>query len=352
MKIQEKYINRCLSLAKNGLGTTYPNPLVGAVIVYEDKIIGEGWHHEAGKAHAEVNAINQVEDQSLLKKSTIYVSLEPCSHFGKTPPCSDLIIAKGIKNVVIGMLDPFEKVSGRGIKKLLEAGCNVQVGVLENLCKDLNKRFLTFHLKKRPYVILKWAASADGYLSPFAWPDKPKNQSPVWITSPASKQLVHQWRSEEQAILVGSKTVLADNPQLNTRLWAGSSPYRILLDPCLEVGENHHLFTDGMPTLVLHQPNYKPSIQSEKIEFIPITSQSNLPEQILDILYKKGIQSLIIEGGKLTLQTFIDQGLWDEARIFTGESHFGKGTPAPTISGKLMSQQQINSDLLKLLKND
>lgn len=352
MKIQEKYINRCLALAKNGLGTTYPNPLVGAVIVYEDKIIGEGWHHEAGKAHAEVNAIQQVEDENLLKKSTIYVSLEPCSHFGKTPPCSDLIIAKGIKNVVIGMLDPFEKVAGRGIKKLMEAGCNVQVGVLEEACKELNKRFLTYHLKKRPYVILKWAQSSDGYLSPYAWPEKPKEQAPVWITSPASKQLVHQWRAEEQAILVGSKTALADNPQLNTRLWAGSHPYRVLLDPDLEVGEDHHLFTDGNPTLVLHKANITPKRKNQFVDYHAVEVDQNLPEQILEILYKKGLQSLIIEGGNLTLQTFINKGLWDEARVFSGNAHFGGGTPAPSIGGKLLSEQQINSDLLKLLKND
>jgi len=352
VKIQEKYIRRCLALAKNGLGTTYPNPLVGAVVVHEDKIIGEGWHHQAGKAHAEVNAIQQIKDENLLKESTIYVSLEPCSHFGKTPPCSDLIIAKGIKNVVIGMVDPFEEVSGRGIKKLMEAGCNVRVGILEEACKDLNKRFLTFHLKKRPYIILKWAQSSDGYLSPYAWPEKPKEQAPVWITSPASKQLVHQWRAEEQAILVGSKTVLADNPQLNTRLWAGSNPFRILLDPNLEVGENHYLFTDGNPTLVLHRASQTPSLNKQAIEYKTIEIEKDIPEQILEILYKKGIQSLIIEGGNLTLQTFINRGLWDEARIFCGHAHFGGGTTAPRIDGKLVNEQQINTDLLKLLKND
>ncbi len=352
MKIQEKYIQRCLALAKNGLGTTYPNPLVGAVIVHEDRIIGEGWHHEAGKAHAEVNAIAQVKDESLLKEATIYVSLEPCSHFGKTPPCCDLIIAKGIKKVVVGMVDPFEAVAGRGIKKLIEAGCQVQVGVLEEKCQELNKRFLTFHLKKRPHVILKWAQSSDGFLSPYAWPEKPKNQSPVWITGAASKQLVHQWRAQEQAIMIGSKTALADNPQLNTRLWAGSNPYRILLDPDLEVSENHQILKDGCSTLVLHRSNLTPKLNSSALEYQALDEEKDLAKQILEILYKKGVQSLIIEGGRLTLHTFIDQGLWDEARIFSGATHFGKGTPAPHIGGKLENEQKINSDFLKLVKND
>lgn len=352
MKIQENYIKRCLALAKNGLGTTYPNPLVGAVIVYEGKIIGEGWHHQAGKAHAEVNAIAQVEDSEVLKKSTIYVSLEPCSHFGKTPPCSDLIIAKGIKNVVIGMLDPFEKVAGRGIKKLLEAGCNLKVGVLEEECKELNKRFLTYNLKKRPYVILKWAQSKDSFLSPYAWPEKPKKQAPIWITNSVSKQLVHKWRAEEQAILIGSKTALTDNPQLTTRLWDGPSPYRILLDPDLEVGHKHSLFSDGNPTLVLYKSNLIPPVNQQNIDYEPIELGENLPHQILEIAYKKGIQSLLIEGGGVTLQTFINQNLWDEARVFDGSVYFNGGTPAPKIEGKLVSKQNINSDFLKLLKND
>jgi len=213
VNIHEKYINRCLELAKNGLGKTYPNPLVGSVIVYKDQIIGEGWHQKAGSAHAEVNAINSVVEKSLLKKTTIYVSLEPCSHFGKTPPCSDLIIARDIKKVVIGAVDPFAEVAGRGIKKLMEAGCKVQVGILEKQCQELNKRFFTFHQKQRPYIILKWAQTANGYIAP----KFQEKREPVWISNQYSKQLVHKWRSEEQAILVGTSTAIADNPKLNTR---------------------------------------------------------------------------------------------------------------------------------------
>ena len=226
MNIHEKYIKRCIELAKNGLGATYPNPLVGSVIVYKNKIIGEGWHQKAGAPHAEVNAINSVKDESLLNKSTIYVSLEPCSHFGKTPPCSDLIIAKGIKKVIIGTVDPFAEVAGRGIKKLMEAGCEVQVGILEKECQDLNKRFFTFHQKKRPYIILKWAQTTDGFIAPKVQ----EKREPVWITNQYSKQLVHKWRSEEQAILVGTNTAIADNPKLNTRLWNGKNPVRVVID--------------------------------------------------------------------------------------------------------------------------
>ena len=231
---------RCLQLAKNGLGSTYPNPMVGSVIVYEDRIIGEGWHQQAGQPHAEVNAVNSVNDQSLLDKATIYVSLEPCSHFGKTPPCSDLIIAKGIKKVVIGTVDPFAEVAGRGIKKLIDAGCEVLVGVLEQECQQLNKRFFTFHQKKRPYIILKWAESLDGFIAPEA--KSRSSREPVWITNSYSKQLVHKWRAEEQSILVGTKTVEADNPSLTTRDWSGKSPTRIVLDRELKISEESCCF--------------------------------------------------------------------------------------------------------------
>ena len=247
MKIHEKYINRCIELAQKGLGNTYPNPMVGSVIVHNDKIIGEGWHHIAGEPHAEVNAINSVQDQSLLKKSTIYVSLEPCSHYGKTPPCSDLIIAKEIKKVVIATVDPFAEVSGRGIKKLLSAGCEVIVGVLEKEAQELNKRFFTFHQKKRPYVILKWAQSEDCFLAP----EDKETREPVWITNKYSNQLVHKWRSEEQGILVGTNTAILDNPKLNTRLWEGKHPTRILIDQNLRTPQNSALFDGSIKTIVI-----------------------------------------------------------------------------------------------------
>ena len=222
----EIFMQRCIELAKNGLGTTYPNPMVGSVVVHQNKIIGEGWHKKAGEFHAEVNAIASVKNKGLLLESTIYVSLEPCAHFGKTPPCCDLILAQNIPNIVIGTLDPFEKVAGKSIEKLQKAGKNVITGILETACKDLNKRFFAFHQKKRPYIILKWAESADGFVAPL----QKETQKPVWLSNPYSRQLVHKWRSEEQVILVGTNTVLSDNPKLNTRDWEGKNPTRIVID--------------------------------------------------------------------------------------------------------------------------
>jgi len=278
VNIHEKYIKRCIELAKNGLGTTYPNPLVGSVIIRKDKIIGEGWHQKAGASHAEVNAVNSVKDESLLKKSTIYVSLEPCSHYGKTPPCSDLIIAKGIKKVVIGTVDPFAEVAGRGIKKLMEAGCEVQVGVLEKECQDLNKRFFTFHQKKRPYIILKWAQTADGFIAPTIQ----EKREPVWITNQYSKQLVHKWRSEEQAILVGTNTAIADNHKLNTRIWKGENPVRVVIDKELKIPQESALFDGTIKTIVLTE-NVKKS-DNNKLVFEKLDFQQDLPYQVCEVL--------------------------------------------------------------------
>lgn len=346
MNIHEKYIKRCIELAKNGLGATYPNPLVGSVIVHRDSIIGEGWHQKAGGPHAEVNAVNSVKDKSLLKKSTIYVSLEPCSHFGKTPPCSDLIIAKGIKKVVIGTVDPFAEVAGRGIKKLMEAGCEVQVGVLEQECQDLNKRFFTFHQKKRPYIILKWAQTADGFIAPKIQ----EKREPVWITNQYSKQLVHKWRSEEQAILVGTNTAIADNPKLNTRLWKGENPVRVVIDKDLKIPQESALFDGTIKTIVLTE-NEKKS-DNNNLAFEKLDFQQDLPNQICEVLYRHNLQSVIIEGGLKTLQTFIDNNLWDEARVFTGISEFHKGVKAPEFSGKMFSKTTLERDTLKFYKND
>jgi diaminohydroxyphosphoribosylaminopyrimidine deaminase/5-amino-6-(5-phosphoribosylamino)uracil reductase len=346
VNIHEKYIKRCIELAKNGLGATYPNPLVGSVIVHNDSIIGEGWHQKAGAPHAEVNAVNSVKDESLLKKSTIYVSLEPCSHFGKTPPCSDLIIVKGIKKVVIGTVDPFAEVAGRGIKKLMEAGCEVQVGVLEQECQDLNKRFFTFHQKKRPYIILKWAQTADVFIAPKIQ----EKREPVWITNQYSKQLVHKWRSEEQSILVGTNTAIADNPKLNTRLWKGENPVRVVIDKDLKIPQESALFDGTIKTIVLTE-NVKSS-GSNNLVFEKVNFQQNLPLQICEILYRHNLQSVIIEGGAKTLQTFIDNNLWDEARVFTGISEFHKGVKAPEFSGKMFSKTTLERDTLKFYKND
>ncbi|GAB2776144.1 bifunctional diaminohydroxyphosphoribosylaminopyrimidine deaminase/5-amino-6-(5-phosphoribosylamino)uracil reductase RibD [Actinomadura fibrosa] len=323
--------------------------MVGCVIVHKDRIIGEGWHQKAGEPHAEVNAVNSVRDQDLLKKATIYVSLEPCSHYGKTPPCSNLIIDSGIKKVVIGTVDPFSEVAGKGIKKLMDAGCEVIVGVLEKESQELNRRFFTYHTKQRPYVILKWAQSADGFLSPGETPDGKRR--PVWITNEYSKQRVHKWRSEEQAILVGTNTAIADNPKLNTRLWTGADPVRVVLDRQLRIPENSHLFDNSIKTLVLTEKESKErgakNVIFEKLDF-----SSKLPQQIMEVLYRHEIQSVIIEGGNQTLQTFIDDQLWDEARIFTGNISFKKGIPAPHFSGKLMAEEKIASDLLKIYKHD
>jgi diaminohydroxyphosphoribosylaminopyrimidine deaminase/5-amino-6-(5-phosphoribosylamino)uracil reductase len=326
VKIHQKYIKRCIELAKNGLGTTYPNPLVGSVIVYNDEIIGEGWHRKSGEPHAEVNAINSVKDKSLLSKATIYVSLEPCSHFGKTPPCCDLIIANKIPNVVIGTIDPFAKVAGTGIKKLIENGKNVTVGILEDECNELNKRFFTFHTKKRPYIILKWAESTDGFIAPLS----KETQKPVWITNEYSRQLVHKWRSEEQAILVGTNTVIDDNPSLTTRDWTGNNPIRIVLDQNNRISKESHIFDNQAKTL---------SISKDTINF-----DNNIALEISNFLFNEGIQSLIIEGGRQTLQTFIDASIWDEARIFKSEISLKEGIKAPIILGKETIKQQFLKD--------
>ena len=345
VKAPEKYISRCIELAKNGLGTTYPNPMVGSVIVYNDTIIGEGWHKKAGEPHAEVNAINAVKDKSLLQKATIYVSLEPCSHFGKTPPCCDLIIQHKIPNVVIGTIDPNEKVAGRGIKKLMEAGANVSVGFLEEECTELNKRFLTFHQKKRPYLILKWAETSDGFIAPS---ERAENK-PVWITNPYSRQLVHKWRSEEQAILVGTQTVMDDNPKLDTRDWIGNNPTRVILDQNNRIPKEFNVFDNQTKTIVICQNTAE--IDKENCIFEVIDFKENVAHQITEVLYKHQIQSLIVEGGQKMLQTFINENLWDEARQFIGNTVFTSGTKAPTFIKKQFKKYSIGNDELIITKN-
>ncbi len=332
--IDEFYINRCLQIAKNGLGTTRPNPMVGACIVYDGKIIGEGFTSTYGDNHAEVNAIDAVKDKTQLPKSTLYVTLEPCSHFGKTPPCSDLIIEYKIPKVIIGCVDDNPMVGGKGIEKLRAAGCNVVVGVLENKCKGHHKRFFTFHNKKRPYIILKWAETKDGYIAP-----KSKNEKkPVWITNSYSRQLVHRWRAEEQAILVGTNTVLEDNPSLTVRDWTGTNPIRIVLDKESKLNKELSVFDSKAETI---------RITEKDIDF-----NKNIGFQISNLLYKRNINSIIIEGGAKTLQTFIDENLWDEARIFIGSTEFNGGIKAPTFSGKLISETFIEQDILRIYTND
>lgn len=347
MNTNETYIKRCIELAKNGLGTTYPNPMVGSVIVFNDQIIGEGWHKKAGEPHAEVNAINAVKDKSLLAKSTIYVSLEPCSHFGKTPPCCDLIIAHNIPNVVIGTIDTFAKVAGTGIKKLLEAGKKVTVGILENECKAVNKRFFTYHEKKRPYIILKWAETKDGFIAPL----NKETQKPVWITNEYSRQLVHKWRSEEQAILVGTQTVLDDNPTLNVRDWSGKNPVRIVVDRSGKISENYHVKDQKIKTIVITEQ--KNLISTDNLQFENCIFDNLLLTSICEILYKNEIQSVIIEGGTKTIQSFIDANLWDEARIFKGNLSFGSGIKSPEINFNNAEKQSILEDeLIKIYNYD
>lgn len=339
-------MQRCLHLAKNAFGNTYPNPMVGCVIVHNGNIIGEGWHRKAGEAHAEVNAINSVKDKSLLQNSTLYVNLEPCSHYGKTPPCCELILSYQIQEVIVGSIDPFSEVSGSGIERLKTQGTKVIVGVLEEKCKNLNKRFFTFHQKKRPYIILKWANSLDGLLAPKFQPKR----NPIWITGKESQQLVHKWRSEETAILVGTRTALFDNPKLNVRSWYSSNnPVRLVIDKSLQIPKNSYLFDGGVHTIVLCKRAGK---DQENLCFQEIDFSKNLPKQIGEICYKNGLQSLIVEGGAITLQAFIDENFWDEARVFTGKISFGDGLPMPVFSGNLIAQQLSGEDQLKFYQHD
>ena len=347
MNIHEKYINRCIELAKNGLGKTYPNPLVGSVIVYNNKIIGEGWHQKAGRPHAEVNAINSVTDKTLLKQSILYVNLEPCSHYGKTPPCSDLIIANKIPKVVIGSIDPNSKVSGKGIEKLKKSGCDVVTGVLEEECMDLNKRFFTFHNKKRPFIILKWAQTKDGFIDKLR--DEDSEQSPNWISNQYSLQLVHKFRSVAQAILVGTNTVLNDNHSLTTRFWKGNNPIRLIIDKELKITSNYKVLNDAAKTIVFTS---KKHLASKNISYETINFNKSVIEQIVNILYKNKIQSVIIEGGKQTLQSFIDNNLWDEAYLFVGDKLFYKGLNAPKLSAKSITKKKIKNDVLYIYKNN
>ena len=338
-------MQRCLDLAVLGSGKVAPNPMVGAVLVYENKIIGEGFHQQYGQAHAEVNCINSVkkDDQHLIQKSTLYVSLEPCNHFGKTPPCSDLIISHKIPKVVIACTDPFEKVNGSGIKKLIDAGIEVITGILENEAIELNKRFFTFHQQKRPYIILKWAQSENQCISGF-------QGKPVKISNALTDILVHKWRSEEAAIMVGTNTVMLDNPSLTTRNWQGKNPIRICIDRNLKIEHTAKILDQSSPTIILNQ-------QINKIEgandFIQINFEREIIPQLNELLYQKNIQSVIIEGGAKLLQTFIDIGIWDEARVITNiKMVIENGTASPNFENKkLVKQEKIENDLIQYFSN-
>lgn len=350
MNIDNKQMTRCLELAKQGMGNVAPNPMVGCVIVYNNEIIAVGYHEKFGEAHAEVNAINSVIDKSLLKESTLYVNLEPCSHVGKTPPCSDLIIKHHIPNVVIGSIDINSKVAGKGIERLKAAGIDVSVGILEDKCKELNKRFFTYHEKHRPYVILKWAETKDGFIDVERSFDSAQDDKVYdnWITSPFSKKLVHQWRSEEQAIMIGTNTAINDNPELTVREVKGKNPLRVVLDINLRLPKHLNVFDGSTPTLILN------SIKSEtkqNLEFVKIDKNKELLPQILSELYKRNILSVIIEGGAQLLQSFIDQNLWDEAKVFVGNKTFSEGLKAPTLRGQPINSLQFDTDILNTYIN-
>ncbi|MDR2205167.1 MAG: bifunctional diaminohydroxyphosphoribosylaminopyrimidine deaminase/5-amino-6-(5-phosphoribosylamino)uracil reductase RibD [Flavobacteriaceae bacterium] len=329
----EIYIKRCIELAKKAAGNTFPNPLVGSAIVHNGKIIGEGFHEKAGEAHAEINAINSVKNPELLKNSTIYVSLEPCSHFGKTPPCAEKIVEIGFKKVVIGSLDIHEKVNGKGKQIIENAGIEVVSGVLENECKMLNKRFFTFHEKKRPYLILKWAESADGFLD--------KNFKTCQIGNALTKQFVHQLRSEEHAILVGTQTALNDNPSLTTREISGRNPVRILIDFDLKVPENFNIYNGEAETFVF---NSVKNSEEKNVKFIKI-ERENFLENLMQKLYENQIQSMIVEGGSFTLRQFINANLWDETIIIKNPNlKLENGTKAPSFNFKPVENQNFRDN--------
>lgn len=389
-------MQRCLQLAQLACGDVAPNPMVGAVLVHQDKIIGEGYHQQYGGPHAEVNCIASVkeENQHLIKQSVLYVSLEPCAHWGKTPPCADLIIEKKIPKVVIGCPDSFVQVNGKGIEKLRAAGVEVEVGILEEECKELNKRFFTFHQKKRPYVVLKWAQTLNGMIAlrqrpPLTPPTGKNNAQPLLkqearhlsgtsqseqrsadpfpvggsrmgafrllISNDFSNRLVHKWRSEEAAIVVGTNTALYDDPQLSTRLWSGKNPIRIVIDMNLRLPSSLQVFDGLIPTIVFNKHKHNLPIENIAVQnlagvnYYQLTEEVNLIHQLLNGLYHLNIQSILVEGGAQLLQSFIDEGLWDEASVITNEQLLiGDGLQAPVlINHQLIKSQTIFSDVIR-----
>lgn len=347
-------MSRCLQLARLGSGSVAPNPMVGSVLVHGNKIIGEGYHRLYGEAHAEVNCIASVKEEGrhLIPQSTLYVSLEPCSHWGKTPPCADLIIAQKIPKVIVGCRDPFPLVNGKGLEKLGAAGVEVTVGVLEDDCKELNKRFFTFHRLQRPYVVLKWAQSGNGRIG------SPSGER-VFISNDYTNRLVHKWRSEEAAILVGTNTALHDDPQLGTRLWPGQNPLRVVLDLNLRLPQSLQLFDETIPTVVFNSRQH--SLPFEKltpneingVQYYQITEDVSVVHQLLNGLYRLNVQSLLVEGGARLLQSFIDEGTWDEANVITNERMtINSGLPAPVLfNERLIKSEQRLSDTLRRYEN-
>ncbi len=340
------YMKRCLDLAKLGEGMVAPNPMVGSVVVHNNKIIGEGYHQKYGEAHAEVNAINSVKDKSLLSESTIYVSLEPCAHYGKTPPCADLIVRSRIPKVVVGIVDPFAKVAGKGIAHMTKNGCDVKVGVMEEECLEINRRFFTFHARQRPFIILKWAETADGYVDVNR--QSMEFGQPTWITNEMARIAVHKQRSTEAAIFIGTNTALKDNPSLTLRDWAGNQPLRLVADRYRKIPTSHHLFDQSVKTKVFTS-NTKKTDDKNQLEFVEVENEV-IPE-LLEHLYVNDIQSVIVEGGPKMLQSFIDQGLWDEAHVYIGQVVFGDGISAPKFDATPNCFDRFYNSELRVFRN-
>lgn len=332
----EFFMQRCLELAAMGAGQVAPNPMVGAVLVHQGRIIGEGYHRQYGQAHAEVNCVNSVaaEDQSLIPLATMYVSLEPCAHHGKTPPCADLIVSRGIKEVVIGCIDTFSAVAGKGIEKLKKAAITVHTGMLEAECRYINRRFFTFHEKKRPYIVLKWAQASNGIMAA-------ADGAPVKISNPYSDRLVHKWRSEEMGILVGTRTAILDNPRLNNRLWTGKDPVRLIIDREGKVPRSHHVWDGSIPTIFITGNSTDTHGLTEIMEL----DFTDMLPALLKQLHQRHIQSVLVEGGPHLLQQFIAAGLWDEARIITGTVTLADGLSAPVLTRAIsVDTMQVNGD--------
>ena len=336
MTSELKYMYRCLQLAQNGVSYVAPNPMVGAVVVCNDKIIGEGYHRRYGEAHAEPNAINSVKNKSLLAESTLYVNLEPCSHYGKTPPCADFIIEHKISKVIIGTLDPNPKVSGRGVELMRKAGIEVIVGVLEKECRELNKRFFIFQEQQRPYVLLKWAQTKDGFI------DKKRTdrtEEPLLISNAITKQLTHKMRAENQSILVGANTVLLDNPSLTVRNWSGKSPVRIAIDRQGRIPSDYNLFDRSILTLVFSE-KYREN--EHNLEFIKVVFDEHVLRSLLRILFERNINSVLVEGGASILNSFIEAGLWDEANIEISPVYIGDGVKTPILNKLPVSDKNFD----------
>ena len=345
MNIHETYMQRCISLAVLASGNVAPNPMVGAVLVYNNTIIGEGYHKEYGKPHAEVNCIDSVEDQHrhLIGDSTLYVSLEPCAHFGKTPPCADLIIRHGIKNVFVGCRDPFVEVNGKGIEKLVAAGTNVTTGVLEEECRELNKRFFTFHTSYRPYVVLKWAQTADMKIGN-------AGNNRLMITNEYTNRMVHKWRSEEASIMAVTNTIMMDDPQLTNRLWHGGHPVRVIVDMDLRLPSSLHVFDRSVKTIVFNALKHE---ENGKLIFYQVTRDVSLVHQVLNGLYQMKILSVMIEGGARLIQSFIDEGMWDEARVITNTKMLANENSIPSpilIDSKPVNEEFCFNDMIRFYR--